>query len=85
VVGICNWKARATPSFSPRLAIDSWDGAAKVNVDDHIERVVDWVKSVGGGGKAGSASYGRKINTGMWFNTTEGRWKMHFGAYYGWE
>ena len=83
MVGTCDWGARATAGFPPKLSIDSWDRAAQTNFADHITRVVDWVQRVGGGAKAGAASYGRKINTGKWFNTTEGRWRKHLGAYYG--
>ena len=82
VVGTCDWGARATPGFPPKLSIDSWDRAAETNFADHITRVVDWVQRVGGGAKAGAASFGRKTATGLWFNTTNGRWRKHLGAYY---
>ena len=82
VVGTCDWGARATPGFPPKMSIDSWDAGTAANFADHIARVVDWVKRVGGGAKAGAASFGRKTDTGLWFNTTKGRWRKHLGAYY---
>ena len=81
-MGTCDWGRATTAGFPPKLAIDTWDSDAAANVADHFARVVDWVKRVHGGAKAGAASFGRKTNTGLWFNTTKGRWRKHLGAYY---
>jgi hypothetical protein len=64
VVGTCDWGRATTAGFPPKLAIDTLDSDAAANVADHFARVVDWVKRVHGGAKAGAASFGRKTNTG---------------------
>ena len=63
-VGACTWGARQTRDMSPRLVIDTWDPDSEAQIEAQIALVVEWVQHVGGGCKAGSASYGRKIRTG---------------------